>query len=81
MIVCVVSVAQRLRRQVVALEIEGSNPSVHPSFLIGRIIYRAPRNGSDLPPSLSAPFIYPRLCFCNIPETFAVYNSFFTGIL
>jgi hypothetical protein len=27
-----VSVAQRLRRQVVALEIEGSNPSVHPTF-------------------------------------------------
>ena len=26
----VVSVAQRLRRQVVALEIEGSNPSTHP---------------------------------------------------
>jgi hypothetical protein len=30
MAVCVVSVAQRSRRQVVALEIEGSNPSVHP---------------------------------------------------
>ncbi len=26
-----VSVAQWLRRQVVALEIEGSNPSVHPN--------------------------------------------------
>ena len=26
----VVGVAERLRRQVVALEIEGSNPSVHP---------------------------------------------------
>ena len=27
----VVGVAERLRRQVVALEIEGSNPSVHPN--------------------------------------------------
>src|SRR4030042_71767 len=27
-----VGVAERLRRQVVALEIEGSNPSVHPTF-------------------------------------------------
>ena len=31
----VVGVAKRLRRQVVALEIEGSNPSVHPNpFLV-----------------------------------------------
>ena len=29
-ILIVVGVAERLRRQVVALEIEGSNPSVHP---------------------------------------------------
>ena len=28
----VVSVAQRLRRQVVALEIVGSNPTVHPNL-------------------------------------------------
>gem|GEM_PF-3456551 len=31
-LVPVVSVAQRLRRQVVALEIVGSNPTVHPNF-------------------------------------------------
>ena len=30
----VVGVAERLRRQVVALEIEGSNPSVHPIHLL-----------------------------------------------
>ena len=29
-----VSVAKRLRRQVVALEIEGSNPFAHPIFII-----------------------------------------------
>ena len=29
-ILILVGVAERLRRQVVALEIEGSNPSVHP---------------------------------------------------
>jgi hypothetical protein len=34
MFVIVVSVAQRLRRQVVALEIVGSNPTVHPNLLL-----------------------------------------------
>jgi hypothetical protein len=31
-----VGVAERLRRQVVALEIEGSNPSVHPILSLSR---------------------------------------------